>query len=38
LAYWLWVLINSTGKVFNDYIKDLRFNPYLHQKLIGIWW
>ena len=31
-----WVLVNSTGKVSNGWIKNLRFNSYLHQKLIGI--
>ena len=31
-----WVLISSIDKVLDGYIKDLRFNLYLHQKLIGI--
>ena len=26
----------STGKVFDGYIRDIGFNPYLHQKLIDI--
>ena len=31
-----WVLVNLTGKVFDGCIRDLRFNPRLHQKLIGV--
>ena len=31
-----WVLVNSTGKVSNGWIRNLKFNSYLHQKLIGI--
>jgi len=29
-----WILVNSTGKVSDSYIKDWRFNSYLYQKLI----
>ena len=25
-----------TGKIFDDCIKDMGFNPYLHQKPIGV--
>ena len=32
----LWVLISLTGKVSDDWIRDLGFNPRLHQKLIGV--
>ena len=31
-----WVLSNSTGKVFDSCIRDLKFNLQLHQKFIGI--
>ena len=31
-----WVLVNLTGKVSDGCIRDLRFNPRLHQKLIGV--
>lgn len=33
-----WVLVSSTGKVVNGWIRDLgfNFNPRLHQKPIGI--
>ena len=31
-----WVPVNLTGKVSDDCIRDLRFNLYLHQKLIGV--
>ena len=31
-----WVPISSTGKVSDGCIKDLGFNPRLHQKLIGV--
>ena len=31
-----WVPVNSIGKVSDGCIRDLRFNPRLHQKLIGI--
>ena len=27
--------VSSTGKVSNSWIRDLEFNPYLHQKPIG---
>ena len=27
-----WVLISSTGKIFDGCIRDLGFNPRLHQK------
>ena len=29
-------IISSTGKVSDDWIRDLWFNPCLHQKLIGV--
>ena len=32
----LWVPISSTSKVSDSCIKDLGFNLYLHQKLIGV--
>ena len=32
--YYLWVLVNSTGKIFDSCKKDLGFNFRLHQKLI----
>ena len=28
-----WVPVSSTDKVSDDYIRDLGFNPYLHQKM-----
>ena len=31
-----WVLVISTGKVSDGWIRDLKFNPHLHQKLIGV--
>ena len=31
-----WVPVSSTGKVSDDCIRDLGFNPRLHQKLIGV--
>ena len=31
-----WVLVNLTGKVSDGCTRDLRFNPRLHQKLIGV--
>ena len=31
-----WVSVGSTGKISNNCIRDLNFNIYLHQKLIGI--
>ena len=31
-----WVLVNLTSKVSDGCIRDLRFNPRLHQKLIGV--
>ena len=31
-----WVPVSSTGKVSDGCIKDLEFNPRLHQKLIGV--
>ena len=36
----LWVPVNSTGKLSDGWIGDLRINPHLHQKLIDIlvWW
>ena len=33
---YLWVPISSTVKVFDDWIRNLRFNPYLYQKPIGV--
>ena len=38
--FFLWVLVSSTGKVSDGWIRDLRFNFHLHQKLIGVlvWW
>ena len=32
----MWVPVSSTGKVSDGCIRDLGFNPRLHQKLIGI--
>ena len=32
----LWVPVSSTGKVSDGCIRNLEFNPYLHQKLIGV--
>ena len=32
----MWGLVNSTDKVFNDRIRDLGFNPRLHQKPISV--
>ena len=32
----MWVPISSAGKVFDGYIRDLGFNPRLHQKLISV--
>ena len=32
----LWVSVNVISKVFDDFIRDLEFNPRLHQKLIGV--
>ena len=32
-----WVLVNSTSKVFDDWIRDLRFNPHLHKKRLVSW-
>ena len=34
--YILWVSINSTSKVSDGCIRDLWFNPRLHQKLIDV--
>ena len=37
----MWVLVSLTGKVFDSWIRDLGFNPRLHQKLISVlvrWW
>ena len=31
-----WVPVNSTDKISDGCIKDLGFNPPLHQKLIGV--
>ena len=33
---YLWVPVNSTNKIFDGCIRDLRFNPCLHQKLIDV--
>ena len=32
----MWVPISSSGKVFDGCIRDLGFNPHLHQKLISV--
>ena len=32
----LWIPVSSTDKVSDGCIRDLRFNPRLHQKLIGV--
>ena len=32
----MWIPVNSTGKISDGCIRDLRFNLRLHQKLIGI--
>ena len=32
----LWVLVSLIGKVFGGWIRDPRFNFYLHQKPIGV--
>ena len=32
----MWVPVSSTGKVSDGCIRDLGFNPRLHQKLIGV--
>ena len=32
----VWVPVSYTGKVYDGCIKDLGFNPRLHQKLIGV--
>ena len=36
----VWIPVNSTSKVFYSWIRNLKFNPRLHQKPIGIlvWW
>ena len=31
-----WIPVNSTGKIFDGCIRDLRFNPRLHKKLIDV--
>ena len=31
-----WVPVSSTDKVSDGCIRDLGFNPRLHQKLIGV--
>ena len=31
-----WVPVSSTGKVSDGCIRDLGFNPRLHQKLVGV--
>ena len=33
---YMWVLISSTVKVSDGWIRDLKFNFCLHQKLIGV--
>ena len=35
-----WVSVSLTGKVSDGWIRNLKFNSYLHQKVIGIlvWW
>ena len=32
----LWVPVSSTGKISDGCIRDLGFNPRLHQKLISV--
>ena len=32
----LWISVSSTGKVSDGCIRDLGFNPWLYQKLIGV--
>ena len=32
----VWVPISSTSKIYDGWIRDLRFNPRLHKKLIDI--
>ena len=34
--YTLWVPVSSTGKVSDGCMRDLEFDPRLHQKLIGV--
>ena len=36
MEYFDWVTVSSTGNVFDNCIRDLRFNSCLHQKLIGV--
>ena len=31
-----WVSVSSIGKVFDGCMRNLEFNPRLHQKLIGV--
>ena len=40
IFFWSWVAVSSTGKISYGCIRDLGFNPCLHQKLIGVlvWW
>ena len=33
-----WVLVSSTSKDFDDWIKDLEFNPHLHKKKRLVSW
>ena len=32
----MWVSVNSTDKVSDGWIKNLRFKPRLHKKSIGV--
>ena len=40
IIFYEWIPVSSTGKVSDGYIRNLGFNPRLHQKLIGVlvWW
>ena len=32
----VWILVYLTGKIFNNRIKNLKFNPRLYLKSMGI--
>ena len=36
IKLYIWIPVNSISKVSNGCIRDLGFNPRLHQKLIDI--
>ena len=36
IFFFLKVLISSTGKISDSWIRNLRFNPYLHKKPIDV--